>query len=51
LRQTQALSSAISVLLSEIRTAEAARIALDASIDPAPQPQTSPARFEGDGNH
>jgi ElaB/YqjD/DUF883 family membrane-anchored ribosome-binding protein len=51
LRQTQALSSAISVLLSEIRTAEAARIALDPSIDPAPRPQTPPARFEGDGNH
>jgi ElaB/YqjD/DUF883 family membrane-anchored ribosome-binding protein len=35
LKQTQALSSAISVLLSEIRAAEAARIASDGSIDPA----------------
>ena len=51
LKQTQALSSAISVLLSEIRASEAARIASNASIDPAETPQTSPARLEGDGNY
>jgi ElaB/YqjD/DUF883 family membrane-anchored ribosome-binding protein len=53
LRQTQALSSAISVLLSEIRASEAARIASDPSIDPAgaPVPPTSPIRLERDGNY
>jgi hypothetical protein len=53
LRQTQALSSAISVLLSEIRANEAARLASDPLIDPAgaPAPPTSPVRLEGDGNY
>lgn len=43
LKQTQALSSAISVLLSEIRAAEAARIASSALIDTA--------RLERDRNY
>jgi hypothetical protein len=53
LRQTQALSSAMTVLLTEIRAAEAARLASNPSIDPAdtPAPQTAPAPFEGDGNY
>jgi hypothetical protein len=53
LKQTQALSSAISVLLSELRAAEATCIASDPSIEPAgaPAPQTSSVRFEGDGNY
>jgi ElaB/YqjD/DUF883 family membrane-anchored ribosome-binding protein len=49
LRQTQALSSAITVLLAELRAAEAARLASHPSIDPvdtSPQ-ETSPAPFEG----
>ncbi len=53
LKQTQALSSAISILLSEIRAAEAARIASNPSIDPAETPprQATPARLERDGNY
>lgn len=53
LKQTQALSSAISILLSEIRAAEAARIASNPSIDPADTPptQTTPARLERDDSY
>ncbi len=53
LKQTQALSSALSILLSEIRAAEAARIASHPSIDPAetPPPQTTPARLERDESY
>ena len=53
LKQTQALSSAISILLSEIRAAEAARIASNPLIDPADTPptQTSTARLERDDNY
>ena len=43
LRQTQALSSAMSILLSEIRAAEAARAASNPSIDPAAAPATQPS--------
>ena len=43
LKQTQALSSAISILLSEIRAAEAARAATNPSIDPAAAPATQPS--------
>ncbi len=50
LKQTQALASAISILLSETRAAEAARVASTPSIDPATPPQP-PARVEGDGNY
>jgi ElaB/YqjD/DUF883 family membrane-anchored ribosome-binding protein len=49
LKQTQALSSAITVLLTELRAAEAARLASNPSIDPvdtAP-PEISPAPFDG----
>jgi len=53
LKQTQALSSAISILLSEIRAAEAARIASNPLIDPADTPptQTTPARLERDDSY
>jgi hypothetical protein len=53
LKQTQALSSAITILLSELRAAEAARIASHASTDAvdAPPSQPLPTRFEGDGNY
>jgi hypothetical protein len=53
LKQTQALSSAISILLSEIRAAEATRIASNPLIDPADTPptQTSTARLERDDNY
>ena len=47
LKQTQALSSAITVLLSELRATEAARLAANPSIDPADAPP--PAPFEADG--
>jgi hypothetical protein len=47
LKQTQALSSAITVLLSELRATEAARLAANLSIDPADAPP--PAPFEADG--
>jgi ElaB/YqjD/DUF883 family membrane-anchored ribosome-binding protein len=49
LKQTQALSSAITVLLTELRAAEAARLASNPSIDlvdTSPR-ETSPAPFEG----
>ena len=49
LKQTQALSSAITVLLTELRAAEAARLASHPSIDPidTSSPEASPAPFEG----
>lgn len=53
LKQTQALSSAISILLSEIRAAEAARVANNPStgaVSTAPS-QPPSTRFGGDGNH
>jgi ElaB/YqjD/DUF883 family membrane-anchored ribosome-binding protein len=53
LKQTQALSSAISILLSEIRAAEAARIASNPLIVPADTSpaQTTPARLERDDSY
>jgi ElaB/YqjD/DUF883 family membrane-anchored ribosome-binding protein len=53
LKQTQALSSAITILLSEIRAAEAARAASDTSAAAVETPLSpSPStRFEGDGNY
>jgi ElaB/YqjD/DUF883 family membrane-anchored ribosome-binding protein len=53
LKQTQALSSAITILLSEIRAAEAARAASDPSAAAVETPLSpSPStRFEGDGNY
>jgi hypothetical protein len=53
LKQTQALSSAMTVLLTEIRAAEAARAASNPSIDPVdalPQ-QAAPVPLEGEGNY
>jgi ElaB/YqjD/DUF883 family membrane-anchored ribosome-binding protein len=53
LKQTQALSSAITVLLSEIRAAEAARAASDAaaaSVD-TPLSPSPPTPFEGEGSY
>jgi ElaB/YqjD/DUF883 family membrane-anchored ribosome-binding protein len=53
LKQTQALSSAITILLSEIRAAEAARVASDTSTAAVETPLSpSPStRVEGDGNY
>jgi hypothetical protein len=53
LKQTQALSSAITILLSEIRAAEAARAASDTSTAAVETPLSpSPStRVEGDGNY
>jgi hypothetical protein len=53
LKQTQALSSAISILLSEIRAAEAARIASNPLIVPADTSptRTTPARLERDDSY
>jgi ElaB/YqjD/DUF883 family membrane-anchored ribosome-binding protein len=53
LRQTQALSSAITVLLSEIRAAEAVRAASHPSTDAVgtPQSETPSTRLEGGGNY
>lgn len=54
LKQTQALSSAISILLSEIRAAEAARIASNPStgaVVSTPPSQPPSTRLGGDGNH
>jgi ElaB/YqjD/DUF883 family membrane-anchored ribosome-binding protein len=53
LKQTQALSSAITILLSEIRAAEAARAASDTStaVVETPLSPSPSTRFEGDGNY
>jgi len=54
LKQTQALSSAISILLSEIRAAEAARIASNPStgaVVSTPPSQPPSTRLGGAGNH
>ena len=53
LRQTQALSSAITVLLSEIRAAEAVRLASNppAGAVGAPQTEAPSTSFEGEGNY
>ena len=53
LRQTQALSSAITVLLSEIRAAEAARLAANPSAGRRRHPanRAPSTRFEGEGNY
>jgi len=53
LRQTQALSSAITVLLSEIRAAEAVRLASNPPTGAvgAPQTEAPSTSFEGEGNY